>query len=128
MSQTTFILVRIFAPIFLVIGISMLLNPQQYHRVFKELQEFSLAYYLAAVVGLSIGVIMVLSHNLWNTLAESLVSLIGWGALLKGLIRLLLPQWSFTMIQRFATPTMLNWSAGLVIVWGGYMGWVGYIL
>ena len=94
----------------------------------KELREFSLSYYYAAVLALCTGLAIVLTHNRWDTLPEILVSLIGWGGLLKGMIRFLAPDMTRTMIDRVVTKDVLMTGGVVLVLWGGYMSWAGYLV
>ena len=125
-DTTTFFLLRLWGPILVIVGLSILLHGSAYAKLLKELSGgFSLAYYLVAVIPLTIRMAMVLVHNRWDTAPEVLVSLLGWGALLKGAIRLLLPDVSKSIIAAFTTKNVAPWAL-IVVAWGAAMTWLGY--
>lgn len=128
MSPTTLYLSQLFGPILFITGLSVLINQDEYKKMMvKEFKEFTLSYHIAAIAALSVGIAVVLSHNLWNTLPEILVSLIGWGALLKGIIRLLSPETSMQLIPKVAKCEYFTPMILVIIAWGGYMSWIGYL-
>lgn len=127
MSNTVFLL-RFFGPTFCVIGVSMLLHRKFYEEVLNELASASVAFYFIALTPFCMGLAIVLCHNLWSTGPEISVSLIGWGSLVKGVIRFLVPDVSKKMIKQMAHSPALTYWIWLVIVWGGYMVLSGYDL
>lgn len=126
MSETTIFLVRFLGPAFLIIGCSILLHQEKYAEMLKEMRNFTLSFYLSAVLPLCAGLAVVLSHNLWSTLPEASVSVIGWGGLLKGALRLIAPATTRVFVGKAATPAILFVMGVVVILWGGYMTWIGY--
>ena len=126
MNPPTEFLLRLFGPVFLVIGVGMVLNPKQYVTMFKNLKTDTITFYLIAVMPLSIGIVLVQVHNVWNTLDEVLVSLIGWAALVKGIVRFLKPDFCIKVITSFAKPKNLAPSAWVIIILGGYMCYAGF--
>ncbi len=124
MSLTIFFL-QFLGLLFLVIGCSIVLHSKQYARLVKDLEEFSLAYYLSALLPLMLGLAMVLVHNVWGTTEEILVSVVGWLTLTKGLLRLLVPQAQRVIVRAFSSQ-YLSIAALLVMALGAWMTWLGF--
>ena len=128
MDATTLFLLRLSGPVLLIVGVAILMNGALYQKMIKELTgEFSVAYYLAGIIPLTIGVAMILVHNLWGSIPEVLVSLLGWGSLLKGCIRLLFPDMARKWLKSITKKMYLPPWAILVILWGGAMAWYGFM-
>ncbi len=126
MEPVTLFLLRFFGPIFLLIGCSLLLYGPRYETMIRELREFTLSYYFAALLAICTGLAVVLTHNRWNTLPETLVTLIGWGGVIKGTARFLVPDLTRATIARFIKPSILTIGGIIVVAWGGYMTWAGF--
>ena len=127
MSDTTMFMVKLLGPVFLVMGVGILANKGQYKHMLQGLHEFTLSYFLAAITPLIIGLAIVLKHNVWNTPPEIIVSLIGWVALLKGILRCLAPARTQKMIRGFASDNHLTAASVVMILVGAYLGWMGYM-
>jgi hypothetical protein len=123
-SPTIFFL-RFLGPILVIVGSSVFLNQKQYAKIVKDLQEFSLAYYLSAVIALMLGLFMVLMHNLWSTMEEIVVSVVGWLTLCKGSLRLLAPRVTHAMV-RAVSPAYFSAVAVFITAVGVWMCWKGF--
>ncbi len=75
----------------LAAGIGLLADPARYGGMMEEFRASGALTYLAAMLALILGAVIVLSHNVWTGPAAILVTLIGWGALIEGLWLLAAP-------------------------------------
>ena len=55
--------------------------------------------FVEGLLSLGFGALVVAFHNVWSGLSVVL-TLIGWGQILKGLVRLIAPQFSLRMYER----------------------------
>lgn len=124
----TLLIAKIFGVYALVGGLSGLLYPARMQKALSEATRSYLVPYFDGALALIIGLLIVLSHNVWGTFTEVVVSLIGWIAILEGIVLLLLPH---DTIARVATKlsskeAAIGWSV-LAIVLGAYLSYVGFI-
>lgn len=127
MNNLTLLISQIAGPIFLAIGTGMLFNNAHYATFYKDLKNEKLAIFGFALSTMTLGIIILLKHNLWNTTPEIIVTLIGWGALIKGISLLTLP----TLIEKFTNnlplATILSSASLFSIILGGYLTWFAYL-
>ncbi|MDN0075283.1 hypothetical protein QU481_10315 [Crenobacter sp. SG2303] len=91
-SRTTF-LSRLIGLYCLLISLAMFAHKQTMVAAVTALAHDPLQLYMVGVIVTPIGLAMVLGHNVWSGGARPvLVTLIGWGTLIKGLIYLFIPQ------------------------------------
>ena len=92
---------EVFAAVYLfVVGLSHLLQPQVWVEFFAWMREKGRAGMLVeGLMSLGFGALIVAFHNVWSGLAVVL-TLIGWGQVLKGTLRLVAPQLSLRVYQR----------------------------
>lgn len=91
------------------------------------MEKESLTLLIAAMASMSLGILMILHHNLWSTPAEIIVSLFGWSSLFKGIIIALAPQLIGAIAEKFSRSLSMFTVAGIcVFLLGGYLSWVGY--
>jgi len=84
------IMIRFWGIILIVLSCSMLFNAWLYVRLVKALQDETTRFLYFYVV-LVIGAISVSVLNQWTLNAAGLATLLGWGALFKGTVGILLP-------------------------------------
>lgn len=111
----------------LVASLSALLYPKRLERAMKDFSKSYLFPYFDGALALIFGLLIVLTHNLWEGLAASLITLIGWLAVLEGFAMFLLPHESVIKIgERLCNrQTMTAWSVvGLLV--GGYLAYAGF--
>ena len=102
-----------------------------YADVFKGLAKEKSFYLVDGIAETLIGIVMVLSHNLWVTLPEIVVSLLGWAVLVEGVLVLLMGKaYIKSLFSLFSKDmkSMMVWSALFSLIVGGYLVWVGYLM
>ena len=108
--------IEVFAAIYLLaIGLSHVVQPHVWIEFFTWLREKGRAgMFVEGFLSLSFGALVVAFHNVWSGLSVVL-TLVGWGQVLKGLIRFTAPQLSLRVYER-VTPERASWFrvAGIV--------------
>lgn len=99
MDTDTMFLAQLLGVFYLVIGLSVLLKKEYYTKLFKTIEKNGMFVMMMGIFTLLVGVIMVMLHSKWTGGVDSLVSIIGWIALLKGIFTLLFPQWSINLAK-----------------------------
>lgn len=111
----------------LVAGVSGLLYPARMKRAMDEITKSTLLPYLDGALALVVGLLIVLTHNVWTDLTSGLVSLFGWVALVEGFAMLLLPEDTLKGLMRSlsgkSVATVVSIAA---VVIGGYLLYVGF--
>ena len=100
---------------FLGIGLSHLVQPHGWVEFFTRLREKGRAgVFVEGFLCLNFGALIVAFHNVWSGLPVVL-TLVGWGQVLKGLVRFAAPQLSLRVYER-VTPERAWWFrvAGVV--------------
>lgn len=85
---------------FFVIGVSHIVQPRVWTQFFIELHsKGKVGSFLNALLHFPLGVIIVSFHNVWSGLPVVL-TLIGWGLVLKGFIYFAFPGYGVKMLSR----------------------------
>ncbi len=128
MNETTLFLSRLIGPIALLIGVSFAIQHNFYMDWFKKLKKDGAFLFLVALIEATAGLAIVLSHNLWTSAPEVIISVLGYGMILEGALVLLGGKaWIKLAIRLFSRTTLLFVSAALVtFALGGYLTWIGY--
>jgi uncharacterized membrane protein HdeD (DUF308 family) len=88
---TSIFLAKLMGPIFLAVGGGMLVNAALYRAIADEFLRNPALIYLSGVLTLTAGLAIVLNHNVWTGDWRVLVTVLGWLAILGGVLRILAP-------------------------------------
>src|SRR5258708_25168957 len=89
--QTSIFLAKLLGPILLIAGIAMLVNRKGLDALAHELLRSSLLLFLLGLIDFSIGLAIVLNHNVWIADWRVLITLLGWLLIVRGAVRVLIP-------------------------------------
>ena len=122
------VLARFWGIILVVLSGSMLLNAKFYVRLVKGLQDETVRFLYFFVV-LVIGAVSVsLFFNQWAWNLRGIITLLGWGALLKGAFGILFPDFSNKIIQRInLSPVMIYPTGIIMLIVGSYLLFYGFV-
>ncbi|KND51852.1 MAG: hypothetical protein ABA06_01165 [Parcubacteria bacterium C7867-001] len=124
---TTLVLAQIWGPVLLAVGIGMFVSRAQYQKVYRDIAEEPLAALTFGVFASVIGIMQVLAYSVWDTFIGAILTLLGWGALLKGLVFIMFPAYVAKTSQAFAKIKATPLAAALVTVLGAYLAWYGFL-
>lgn len=123
--DASLVLARFWGIILVVLCGSFLVNARFYVRLVKAFGDESVRFTYFLVV-LIIGAVCVAVLNEWSRDYRGLITLLGWGSLLKGIFGIIFPATSRRIIERVnLTPALLYPSAVVFIGVGGYLLFVG---
>ena len=127
----TYFYAELFGLVILITALAMLVNRRATITMVHELLENRALLYLAGIASLFLGVIVVLTHNVWNGGALAvLVTLVGWGLLLRAALILFLPHGSlrslfnsFRFEQIYYLVTLVALLIGVYLTYYGFTGY-----
>jgi len=85
-------LFQLFGLAYLSIGVGALLDIKNWQRVFEDFTKNRPLLLIGGVGSLVVGFLLVTFHNTWAWQWPVIITIIGWLALLKGILLLALPQ------------------------------------
>jgi hypothetical protein len=125
--ETTTLLASIWGPLLIAVGVGIFASREYYTRLYQDLQRETFAVLLFGMIGMAIGIWHVQLHNSWNTFTQVIVSLLGWGLLLKGTAFTVAPRLVEDMAEWAASKKLVPVASLLTILAGIYLSWVGYM-
>ena len=126
--ETSIYLAKLIGPIYLVIGLGILLNRNYYRAVVEDVAANPALSYFTGVLALVAGGLIVILNNVWQGW-PALITVLGWLAILKGVVRTIFPTQSASWAGRITENAGLMTAAGLVaLVLGAYLTAMGYWL
>jgi uncharacterized protein YjeT (DUF2065 family) len=124
----TLFLAQLLGIYMVVAGLSGLLYPVRAKRAMNEVTRSYVIPYFDGALALIFGLLIVLTHNVWNGTVETIVTLVGWLAVVEGLAMLLLPQESITsLLKRFQSQSAITIWSGVALLVGGYLVYVSFL-
>ncbi len=110
----------------LVAGLAVMLRHEDVEKMVKNMKKNYLTVFMFGFVALIMGLLIVVSHNIWALDWPVAVTLIGWLVVLKGLV-IIFFSGKYNHFQKIVSKTwmvflMSGISFGLAILFG-YIGW-----
>lgn len=118
------VLAKILGIFFIVFGMSYLFNRKSHRKVLDKLAKSEEGFFILGIITLLMGLVIVVLHSYWNTTAEILISIIGWGAVLKGILIIFDPIVMMKFSKKFMKGEGWIHLGGIVsLVFGVYLYW-----
>ena len=129
MMELTMLLAGVIGVMLAVGGLSGPLYPERAQKALREVEKSYVLPYFDGVLALVFGLFVVLTHNIWEGLDATLVTLVGWLALIEGFAMLLLPRTVLGKVaDAFGNRSMVTAWSVLALVVGGYLTYVGLLV
>jgi len=125
--QPAVLTARLIGPLFVAIGLGILLNAQFYTGAVVEAVHSPTLVYLSGIASLLAGLAILNAYRSWERDWRVLVTLIGWLCVIGGIVRIVLPGIieSIALKVYSGTPALL--IAGIVVlIAGGFLSFEGY--
>lgn len=112
----------------LIMALVMLFNAQRLRAMIDESGHLS-ALFFSGVVSVIIGILIIISHNIFELNWRGLITVIGYLTLIKGIARLIFTRLSSRIIERFAHNYVAYYiSIIIVLAMGIYLGYIGFFM
>ena len=125
--NTTTLLAQLWGPTLLAVGLGILVSRKYYLKTYRDLQKETLAVLLFGMVTIPAGIDHIHVHSVWNTFAEIVVSLLGWGLLIKGLVFAIAPGLVDKAGDFEADSKLIPVAGALTLIAGAYLSWIGFV-
>lgn len=118
---------QILGPFYIIMGLSLFFNKEQYIKMLKDLKSHPLTMLYMGILVLLIGLIMITLNTQDNTALSIIITIIGWMATLKGAFALVFPQMFSKITDQLSASTMMFTFGGLVaLILGLYLSTMGF--
>ena len=126
--NTSLFIARLLGPIWVIVGIGMLLNQKTFQRVCEDFCKNQALVFFSGMAPLFFGFIIVLTHNIWVSDWPVLITIFGWMGIIKGIWITVFPN----SVEKFMlgytkNPKLLTFHSVACIVLGGVMIYLGYM-
>ena len=125
--QRSIYLARLIGPVFIVIGIGMLVNAATYRALAYEFLHSYALIYISGLFALVVGLALVLAHNVWVAGWPVIITVLGWLGIIGGIVRILAPQQVSAIGTGMISHPALPIIGGVaVIAIGAVLSYFGY--
>jgi glucose uptake protein GlcU len=107
-------------------GVVMVFKKDLRHKMFKLAADENFLY-TTGFMSFTIGLITVLVHNVWTTDFRVIVTLMGWAALIKGVMRFVDPESTLRLAKKVENnKTLMQFLLLITVLLGFYLMYAGY--
>ncbi len=128
MDPLTILIAKYVGPVVLLVGVGIFFSKSYYTRVYKNLEQETLAVLMGGISILVAGITVVTYHNIWDSFASGVISFIGWASILKGVLLIVLPKTVDSFGDLIADSKLFPVMAILATTCGAYVTYVGYMM
>ncbi len=89
--ENSIFIARVFGLCYLIIGVGFIFNRKAFQRVMEDFCKNAALLFFAALFALVIGVVIILTHNVWVANWTVMITIIGWAGLIKGIWMIVFP-------------------------------------
>lgn len=118
---------KIAGVIYLAVGVGMLVNTKHYHKLITKWYKDIHFTYLGGFMAIIAGVLLTSYHNIWVKDWTVIITIIGWAALIKGILLVIAPEKLGKMGKSlFKKQESVTYIGGLIIILGLVLCYFSY--
>jgi hypothetical protein len=125
--ETSVFIAKVLGPYFLIVGIGMLVNRQYFQKVLEDYFKNAALVFFTGMAPLAFGLVIAILHNTWVANWTVLITIFGWGGIIKGVWILLFPDSVSRLMQAYIkNKSLLMGHSVLAVVLGLFLSYMGY--
>ena len=125
--ETSILIAQIAAVTYLTVALGAFLNRDYFRNIVKDFYGNAGLAYIGGFMALIMGFLIVHFHNHWVGDWTVLITILGWLALLKGMVIIVFPTHIQRMSETFLTDTGLKIIPYAALLLGLLFAWLGFI-
>ncbi|MDP8212084.1 MAG: hypothetical protein P9X22_02180 [Candidatus Zapsychrus exili] len=126
--ENSVFLAKLIGPYCIIVGLGVLLNLKTYQTIMEDFLKNSALIYLGGILALIIGLLIVLTHNVWTVSWAVAITIFGWGGIIKGIWLIAFPKSICKFSENYLkNANLLKLHLILVIIVGVGLSIFGYI-
>jgi hypothetical protein len=124
---TSLFIAKVFGPYFIIVGLAMMLKRDFFLKVMEDYSKNTALVFFTGLFPLAVGIVIVLLHNVWVANWRVIITIFGWGGIVKGVWILFFPNNAFKFMQAYQkNKRLLVLHSILAIVLGAALVYYGY--
>lgn len=124
MNENALSIATVFGPFLAVLGIWMLVYTDNVMKTYASIKGTPAVMYLRSVTNILLGLFVISLFNVWMMDAVLIVTLLGWGMLVRGVVGLFAPQVAIRI--GMSDQKILQIRGIIPLVWGLLLLWIAF--
>jgi len=126
--ETSILIAKLMGPVMLVTGLALWVNAERFRAMGREFLASDALIFVAGLLALSLGVTLVVVHNVWVASWPVIITLIGWVSLIAGIVRLIFPGQLRKMASGLVERKEVSLAGGAIyVVLGALLTYFGFL-
>ena len=118
---------QLFSLVYITVGIGFLINPRFYKNIFQDFVERTSSLYFGGLFAIAVGYLIVAFHNTWTKDFSVIITIVGWLALVKGILILVCPKLMIALTKVISSKEKnLRIYGVIVIIIGLLLAFLGF--
>ena len=123
--EVSIFLAKVIGLYLIIACIAVLVNQKSLNKIFKELAKDVPGVFFSGLIALLLGLLVVVSHNIWVSDWRLAITIIGWLMIIKGVARMIMPDkvigWGLKVYSVVAPIAFI-----ICLVAGVYLTYIGF--
>ena len=125
-SQLSIFLAQVIGLYLLFVSVAMLVYQSRFKKTMSEILSNHSLITLSGMMSFVVGLLIVVSHNVWISQWPVVVTIVGWVILLQALLRIFFPEAFVNMMKDLMAKSgylLMSWIwllVGIYLVWAGF--------
>ncbi len=125
--QPAVFIARLVGPVFVAIGVGILLNATLYTAMVAEAVRSPTLIYISGLLSLTAGLAILNAYRAWTADWRVIITVLGWLLVIGGVIRIVLPRVTASLATTiYSGPAVMIIVAVIALVVGGFLSFQGY--
>jgi len=125
--ETSIFIARIFGLCYLIIGTGFIFNRKAFQQVMNDFCKNAAVVFYGGLMALVIGVVIVLTHNIWVANWTVMITIIGWIGLIKGIWIIVFPDTVSRFMQAYQkNENLLTVHSTCALILGAVLTFFGF--
>lgn len=120
-------LASLWGPVLFAVGIGIFASRNYYTKLYRDLEKAPIAVLTIGLALMAAGLAQIQAHTVWDSLPQIVVTLLGWGALLKGVVFIIAPGFADRTGESWAKLNLIPIAGVGTLVLGGYLSYLAYL-
>ncbi|KTD21774.1 hypothetical protein [Legionella londiniensis] len=126
MQRSTF-LAKVIGWYCVILSLVMIFRQEQIKAIFQQIASEQALLFIVGIMTLILGLLLVISHNVWKMRWPLLITLLSWLTLISGIVRLIYPEIGIeAALWWFENTSWLIFAATIYLLIGIYLLYKAY--
>jgi len=118
---------RLAGPVFVAIGVGILLNATLYAAMIAEAVQSPILIYISGLLSLTAGIAILNAYRAWTADWRVIITVLGWLLVIGGVMRIVLPRVTASLATTiYSGPAVMIIVAVISLALGGFLSFKGY--